>query len=296
MIHAKYKPTEWFDLRLAYTQTLARPDFRNIIPSWDRQLTNVDWNDPFLKTSLSTNYDVYASFYQNKLGLFTIGGFSKDIENLIYSAGRSTIIDTDQSAEYGLPPSTAGQTISRTINNPFPVKLYGFEVEWQTRFWYLNNFLNGFVFNINYTHTISEVKYPRTILDRELLTEPPWVNITNIDTFYVDRLIAQPNNILNASIGYDYKGFSTRVSMTYQDDIFSATNFWERHRSSSASNLRFDLSLKQKLPAKGWEVLLNVSNFNSSIEKDINIGTGFPKREQHYSYTVDLGIRYRLLN
>lgn len=294
MIHAKFKPVEWFDLRLAYTKTLARPDFRDIIPSWDRQLTNVDWNDPFLKTSVSTNFDAYASFYQNKLGLVTIGGFSKEIAELIYNAGRSTILNNDQATEYGLPTSTAGQTISRTINNPYPVKLYGLEVEWQTRFWYLDNFLNGFVFNINYTHTISEVKYPRTILDRELLTKAPWVIINNIDTFYVDRLIAQPNNILNASIGYDFKGLSTRFSMTYQDDIFSATNFWERHRSSSASLLRFDLSLKQKLPMKGWEVLFNLSNLNSSIERDINSGTGYPKREQHYAYTVDIGIRYRL--
>jgi TonB-dependent receptor len=290
MIHLKYKPVEWFDVRLAYTQTISRPNYNQIIPSWNRRLKDVAWNNPYLKPARSTNIDLYASIFSNEIGLFSVGGFYKKIEDLIFSPGASAIVDPDV---YGLPETSAGKTIYRMINNKYPVYVKGIEIEWQTHFWYLPGLLKGIVFNINYTHTESEVKYPRTIVETEYLNESPWVQITNIDTFFTDRLINQPNNILNVTIGYDYKGFSTRISMLYQDDIFRQDNFWRKLRSTSDELIRWDISIRQKLPIKGLEVLGNFNNVTASIERDINIGTNYPRREQHYGFMADIGIRYR---
>jgi hypothetical protein len=180
------------------------------------------------------------------------------------------------------------------INNKFPAFLRGIELEWQTHFWYLPGILKGLVFNINYTHTSSSVKYPRTIIKTKYLNKPPWVIVTNIDTFFTDRLINQPNNILNITLGFDYKGFSTRVSMLFQDDIFAKSNFWERHRGTSAQYTRWDIAVRQKLPIEGLELLGNFNNITATIERDVNVGTGYPIREQHYGSTIDVGIRYRL--
>ncbi|MEZ4907259.1 MAG: carboxypeptidase-like regulatory domain-containing protein [Saprospiraceae bacterium] len=77
MIHLKYKPLSWLDIRLAYTHTLARPDFSDIIPKWNIEDFAVEWNNPYLKPSLSHNYDVYLSIFQNKMGLLTLGVFTK---------------------------------------------------------------------------------------------------------------------------------------------------------------------------------------------------------------------------
>ncbi len=180
------------------------------------------------------------------------------------------------------------------INNKFPAELYGLELEWQTHFWYLPGVLKGLILNINYTHTFSEAKYPRTIIETQYLNEPPWVQTTNIDTFYTDRLLNQPNNILNVTIGFDYKGFSTRVSMLYQDDIFKQDNFWRRLRATSDQYIRWDISLRQKLPIEGLELLANFNNISASIERDINVGEKYPIREQHYGSTADIGLRYRI--
>ena len=84
----------------------------------------------------------------------------------------------------------------------------------------------GLVFNFNYTRTSSKVKYPRTIIDHEIIYEPfLQVTTSNLDTFYVDRLLDQPKDIINYSIGYDYLGFSGRLSMNYISNIFSGTDF-----------------------------------------------------------------------
>jgi len=291
MVHLKFKPIDWFDLRVAYTKTLARPNYNQIVPSWNRTITRIFWNNPNLRPSQSTNYDIYASIYNNEIGLLTVGGFYKEIRDLIFSAGVGAIINAE---EYGLPETTSGKTISKMVNNKFPVELYGLELEWQTHFWYLPGILKGLVLNVNYTHTNSEVKYPRTIIESELLNEAPWVLNTNIDTFYTDRLLAQPNNILNITIGFDYKDFSTRISMLYRDDIFKQDNFWRRHRETSDEYIRWDISVRQKLPIEGLEFLANFNNISASIERDINVGQGYPAKEQHYGTTADIGLRYRI--
>ncbi len=289
MIHLKYKPLDWFDLRLAYTQTLARPDYNKIVPKWNRTLTTVFWNNPYLKPSLATNYDIYASFYNNTIGLFTIGGFYKNIKNLIFYAGQAAIVNPD---EYGLPQTSAGKTISKVINNKYPADLYGMEIDWQTHFWYLPGILQGMVLNVNYTHTFSKVKYPRNIIQTKYLTHAPWIETTNIDTFYTGRLVFQPNNILNITLGMDYKGFSPRISMLYQADIFSLPNNISALRGTTDKYLRWDISVTQKLPINGLEIFGNFNNISSTIERDINTGTGFPRREQHYGMTADIGLRY----
>ncbi len=294
MIHLHIKPVDWFDIRMAYTKTLARPNYNKIIPFWERTLEIVHWNNPDLKPAHSTNVDFYTSFHSNKFGLLTVGGFYKKIEDLVYSTGLAAIVDA---TEYGLPADDAGKRILRFINNPYPVDLYGLEAEWQTRFWYLGEFFEGLIFNVNYTRTFSEVKYPQTKIKTSFIQEPPYILTENIDTFYTDRLILQPDDILNVTLGYDIKGFSIRGSLLYQNDIFAATNFWEKHRATSDKYIRFDLSMKQKIKIKGkdgLEAVLNWSNINAAIERDINEGTGFPVKEQHYGSVIDIGLRYRL--
>ena len=67
---------------------------------------------------------------------------------------------------------------------------------------------------------------------------------SNVDTTYTDRLLDQPDRIINLSIGYDYKGFSTMLS---KDDVFMSTNFWPELRETTDPYTRWDLSMKQDL-------------------------------------------------
>ena len=54
------------------------------------------------------------------------------------------------------------------------------------------------------------------------------------DTSYTTRLLNQPNDILNVALGYDYMGFSVRLSVLYQDNIFKRPDFWMQQRVNSA--------------------------------------------------------------
>ena len=290
---ARVKPFSWLNMRYAKTNTLTRPNYTDIIPLYeiDGPGSTIDYRNPDLEPGLSDNTDYNISFNQNYLGLFSVGYFEKSIEKLIYKSGRRYVPDP---SEFDLPEGTAKYYLKDyTSNNPYKVKLSGVEFDYQTRLWYLPGFLSGIVFNANYTVIQSEVKYPRTVLlfDIDWSVRPPLLTTTNIDTFYTDRLIDQPDEIMNFSLGYDYKGFSGRLSMLYKSNVFMRTDFWPELRQTTDGYRRWDLSLKQDLPYDGLSIFLNISNISESI--DVNrYRYGDLGLEQHYGRTIDLGFRY----
>jgi TonB-dependent receptor len=294
-----YKPKPWLSIRYAKTHTLTRPDYINIIPLMrvsTGSIRNVDWRNKFLKPGKSENTDISLSAHQDKLGLVTMSYFEKNIQSLIYSSGSRVIFEED-TLDYGMTNDLVNdQLINYTLNNPNAVFLKGWEFDYQTRFWYLPGILKGLVFNANYTRTSSKVKYPLTYIKSEFDWSVPGVVKSNIDTIYVDRLLDQPNKIINLSLGYDYKGFSGRLSMLYKDDVFMNTNFWPELREITDKYRRWDLSMKQKLPMNGLEIFLNVSNLTDAIDvnrfRGKNSSGNDLKSEQHYGKTIDVGFRY----
>jgi hypothetical protein len=111
------------------------------------------------------------------------------------------------------------------------------------------------------------------------------------DTFYTARMLNQPNDILNLVLGYDIGGFSARVSMLYQDNIFKNPDFWMQQRVYSAKYTRWDISVKQDLPWYGIQLFVNINNLTGAIERDLNQKTLYPANEEHYGMSADLGFR-----
>ena len=285
----KYQPINWLTLRYATTNTLTRPNYSDMIPLYNisGQNRTVVYRNPLLEPGISKNQDYVASFNNKYLGLLSFSYFTKHIKGLIFSSGQRVIEEPDQ---YGLPGFTEYYLINDyKTNNQYNTFLQGLEVDFQTRFWYLPSFLRGLVFNANYTTTRSMVKYPRTVIDIQVIFEPVFeVEMHNLDSLYVDRLLDQPNEIINYSLGYDYKGFSGRLSMNYISNIFSATNFWTELRQDTDAYRRYDISIKQKLFIEGLEIFINASNLTEAI--DVTRLRGFSLQDQNFddSYYDDM--------
>ena len=289
----RYKPVSWLNIRFASTNTLTRPNYTDILPLYyvSTGSQSIDYRNTGLEPGKSENLDFSIAFNQKHLGLFSIARFEKNISGLIYSSGRRYV---DDPIKYGLTDNLKSYMINDyKTNNPYAVKLRGWEFDYQTRFWYLPGPLSGLVLNANYTISESEVKYPRTEIHFEIDFGPPLVAETiNIDSFYVDRLIDQPNEIFNLSIGYDYKGFSVRLSVLSKSDIFMQTNFWKELRQTTDNYTRWDLSVKQKLPINGLEIFLNMNNITKAVDKNRYHTSNSLALEQHYGKTIDLGLKY----
>lgn len=291
-ISLRYKATSWCDLRLSYSSTLAYPDYQALIPKVNVGVSNqINYNNYDMVPSRSYNYDAYLSFYENTIGLFTIGGFYKQIDNLIYPW---TFIVSNTNALKYYPnrfitsPLRGNFQISTFVNDPFRVNDYGIELDWQTHFWYLPGPLSSLVLNVNYTHIFSKAEYPYQVgitLNRVQ---------TFIDTSFTDKLVYQPNDIINLSLGFDYSGFSARISMLTQSKIFTGPNFWPQLRPSTATYTRWDLSLKQELPWFNIQVYGDVNNINGAHDVSVLPIGNVPQSQQDYGLTADIGFRLHL--
>jgi TonB-dependent receptor len=290
-VSLKYKPLPWFDIRLSYTNTLAYPDYNAIVPRIDVGAGAIAWNNYALNPTRSANFDASVSFYDNSIGLFTVGGFWKQIRDLIYPW---TFSVSGANALQYFPPSLLNGSVPQAtypvntyVNDASLIRDYGMELDWETHFWYLPGVFSGLVLGVNYTHIFSKAEYPYQVVSSNGRT------VNYIDTSFSDRLLYQPNNIFNLSLGYDYMAFSARVSLLYDDNIFTGPNFWPQLRSYTAAYRRWDLSLKQGLPWFGVEVFGNLYNINSANDVSIIQKGSVPQSEQDYGMTGNLGLRVK---
>ena len=293
-VSLNYKPLSWLGIRLAYSNTLAYPDFNTITPRINVGLSNsISWNNFALIPGRSSNYDFAVSVYNDAIGLFTVDPFLKQISNLIYSW--SYWVTGTKALQYipaslpGTPPSPyQSYQISTYVNNPYVINDYGVELDWQTHFWYLPGVLSGVVFGANYTHIFSKAQYPYT------LTKISSRSVQYVDTSYTDRLIDQPDDIVNLTLGFDYRSFSARVAYLYESNVFSGANFWPQLRSYSPIYRRWDFAAKQTLPWYGLELYLDLNNLNGANNVSVIRAAQVPISEQDYGMTADIGIRWKL--
>ena len=302
MVHLQIKPTSWINLRLAYTHSISRPDFRQFAPITYFDFIGNYANAPNkdLETSKSINYDASLSVYRNKLGFFTASVFYKEIEDLIwginfYDVPDQQILPDLEIAEAGGKPIK----INTVINNPNKATLKGYELDWQTNFWYLPSVFKGLVLNVNYTHIKSETEIPSFTLEEVPIVpaprRPPFSTFALRDTTYSRTLRDQPSDILNLTLGYDIKGFSARVSLFYQVGTTLGTGsiLGTYDDTFKDDYYRVDVSLKQQLP-KNFQIYANLNNLNGAGDKSYQSPTyKYPTNQQFYGFTMDLGVRYK---
>ena len=202
MVHLRYKPFPWLQFHFAYTNTLYYPDYGTITPRYFIGPGYVDYNNVNLKPPTSENFDLIVSIYSNEVGLLSFDGFTKKIKDLIFPT------NTYVTNFHNYPDLPQGRTqlyeFNTYINNPLAINVRGIEAEWQTNLWYLPSPLSGLVLSVNYTHIFSSADYPRSVVNT-VYNEDGSFTQTIIDTFYTSRMLLQPNDIANLSIGYDFK-------------------------------------------------------------------------------------------
>jgi TonB-dependent receptor len=287
MVHARYRPLEWLQFHFAYTNTLNYPDYSSLTPRYLISTGYIDYNNHSLKPATSENLDLVVSFMSNEIGLLSVNGFKKTIKDLVFF----THTYTSDLSKFPELPQGGSQiyTFNTYINNPNPVDLWGIETEWQTHFWYLPKPFDGLVMNLNYTHIFSEAKYPKS--EKQVTYDDEGNAVIAVsDTFYTTRMLNQPNDVVNLALGYDLGGFSLRVSLLYQDNIFKNPDFFFQQRTYSAKFTRWDLSVKQNLPWFGMQVYFNVNNLNGEDDIDLNAKNLYPAYEQRYGTSMDLGL------
>ncbi|MCG3119661.1 MAG: Vitamin B12 transporter BtuB [bacterium] len=318
MVHLRVQPADWLKVRLARTETLTRPDYIQYAPitSINSYQSYIRAANAELRPAQSTNYDASISVYQSHLGLFTVSGFYKDIKDLIFQTSlnlRPEVIAQyatflpglnipDGSAKYRNADGTVANWLGSApqadtyINSPFMATYKGFELDLQTHFWFLPSILRGLVLNINYTRIISEtdIRLYNTERVRIGTTIPPRYRYDVVINSRSARMPDQPAHIANVTLGYDLKGFSTRLSYLYQTDKVAFISREPALDNFSGAYSRWDLTVQQKVGGTGLQLFANLSNLNGRPDKSFR-GDQLvdPTYIEYYGFTMDLGARYK---
>jgi TonB-dependent receptor len=304
MINLILSPTDWLRVILARTQTISRPAYMQYAPityiTSDQSYISAANSD--LKTAQATNYDASLSVYNNTIGLFSLEGFYKKIDDLIFWSTFKLSPGVTIPPGLNIPPSWykgAAPQVGTYFNNPNPATYYGYSVEWQTTFWYLPSFLRGLVFDINYTHIYSGMDLQYDSLISKTAGFPPRITYSLVQASVHTRMPGQPANILNLTLGYDLKGFSVRVSYLYQDNKLSSIGYAGLYPSTVLSSYtgaykRWDITAKQKV-TNMISIFADFTNLNNEPDRTF-VGSDLTKPSyiEYYGFAMDLGLRFSL--
>lgn len=314
-INAKYQFGKSIALRGAVYKSVIRPGFIKLSPKTVINPNNTSFSsgNPFLEPATAWNYDILFEVYNSKFGLLTINPFYKQIDNSIVNLGRYFPLRNDRivAAPEGFVELLPGtdfypvedlQDVSQTnipINNPEKEEYYGVEFSYQTNFHRLSNkVLKGIVLDVNLTLSRSERLSP-SFQDVVIgIDSTGFIPKDIIGYEYSTRAggANQPGFVINAILGWDYKGFSSRISYRFQDKIFSGLDA-ELSFADDYTDIfqTLDVSFKQRI-FKGLDIYLNATNLTGHIDKRYRLypaGERFPINEQNYGSRVQLGARYR---
>ena len=301
MIHMRISPKKWFYTHLAYTQTLNRPGLHLISPnSW----TNTGYQ-PFAYTARSPglqveeweNFDAQFTFHNQRLGLLSISGFYKTVNNKIWSRSYNRIKGDPIIDPF---PDASIVRVTMPENHPNEITLKGFEVDLQTSFGYLSNFFKHFTVSANYTFTDSKTFYPISKIE-DIIKENPNGGRPIVETIRIDSLIAgpmssAPKHIMNASLGFNRKGTNIWMSYQYTGGILRSTHPQFQEMDVLKNKFyRWDLQISQKLfgKFKGFQLIGNFANLNNITESQYYRALpNRPTSQENYGWTVDLGVRF----
>ena len=266
-VHLKVKPYEWLDLRFAATKSISRPDFAMRLPqlyinNQDQAITS---GNPNLESAVSWNYDASISLYASKYGLLTVSGYRKNIDNVFYWLNNIKIMSSDQARELNLPVDKYGPFNQYEADIPVNTngtKVWGFEIDLQTHLSFLPGALQNIVVSANLSKIWSKTKYPRFRIETTS-TFPPRSFVSYYQT--EAELSGQTDYTANIVVGYDYMGFSGRISGYFQGKYLASISNLESQDVYQKPFSRWDIALKQMV-LENVSVFLNINNFTNVIE------------------------------
>ena len=295
-IQLRIKPGKAVYAHFSYTQTLGRPDFNTISPNTfyntGFQPYTYITNAPDIKVEKWTNYEAQLSVHTGKIGLVSLGGFYKTVEDKIWYRSYKRIKGDPIIEPF---PDASLVNVSLPENHKYSIYLKGVEVDLQTSFWYLPKPFKFFTLYANYTYTNSQTQYPWTKIVNVVPPGGGRPVPQRIDSTITGPMLNQPKDIFNASLGFNNKGLNIWLSYQYNGKIFTSKNYTlpEIDDLKEYYN-RWDLQISQKLPGKlkGFEVLAKIANLTNFTETTRKRGDPRPTYMEKYGWTADLGIRY----
>lgn len=306
------RPTDFLTVRLAAYRALARPDFSDRLANTVARRAgfffpgnSIVIGNPNLRTATAWNYEAGVSLFGSRLGLFTVSGFYKRIDDYFQLVNglryQGSAIFDSLGVEYESPFGESAQFFLRApYNLDEATTVYGVEVEHQTNFSYLPGALSGLVLGYNFSVVRSSTYIPRVRVETTYIERPapfpPTPQVEFVPYEQEQKLQRQPDFFANVSLGYDYRAFSARLSVFHQDAYTTSftANTEIGNDGLRGGYTRVDLAFKQAIGER-VRLLLNVNNLTGVEERGLSYNSALNRtlvnQSEIYGTTVDFGFR-----
>lgn len=262
-LHLKYDLDPNSIFRFAWTNTIARPNYYDLVPYafFSPEDEELERGNPNLTPTTAMNFDLMAERYYDNVGLISFGGFYKDIDNFVYTITTQGFSD---------PQFGSGLQFSRPENGG-TASVYGFETSFQRQIW------KNFGIYLNYTFTKSTTT---GIEGRE-----------NDDL----QLPGTAQNMFNASLSYENKKFVARVSLNFASDYLDelgGESFEDRYYDKQTFldvNASYAFSPKLRVFFEG----------NNLTNQPLRYYQGIRSRTmqmEYYNARLNFGLKFDLFN
>ncbi len=250
------------NVRAAFSQTVSRPEFRELAPFgfYDFTTVSVVYGNPALRRALISNYDLRLEMFPRTGEILSASVFYKDFTDAI---------------EEVIVPTTE---LTRSFGNADKAKNYGFELEVRKSLDFVNRALANFSATANYTWIKSSVDIAGSSTaigrsGRRLQGQSPYT--INLGLLYTDLSFGTSVSVL-------YNRFGERIAQVgslYDDDIF------ELPRDL------IDLTISQSL-AHRYEIKVSAKDILGQEQVFEEGGMKVRGNKRGSTYTVGLSMRF----
>ena len=261
---ARYRPISDFNLKAAYTQSLARPRYFDLVPfqiiEHDGGDDKIERGNPDLVATVSNNFDVMGEYFLPNIGVLSGGVFYKRISDIIIDQ----VTEDDEWDE-----------IEQRINGG-DASLLGFEVAYQQQLTFLPGVFKQMSAYLNYTYNQSE------IANFEVEGREGEEGLSMPGT---------PEHTMNASLMYDNELLSVSVSYNMASsfiDEFGDNARLDRYYDQVAY---LDFNLDWRL----YQGLTFSASVNNILNQPLRYYQGdedYTMQAEYYGPTFSCGLKY----
>lgn len=262
-LHLRYAVNSDLIVRAAWTNTLARPNYYDLVPySFIEDEEDIFLGNPNLNPSTSMNFDLMSEYYFQSVGLLSLGVFHKEIDDFVYTSSSQN----ELGGNTFVPQNTGKGGIT------------GIEVSAQRQLDFLPGIWKGIGLYVNYTYNYSDV-----------------AGIANEDGEVRDGLDlpGTADHLFNASISFETEKFVLRVSTNYSSDYIDEIGddeFYDRYYDE-----QFFLDINASYAVtNNWRAFAEANNLTNQPLRYYQGVESRTMQVEYYGPKFNLGVKFDL--
>lgn len=289
-VQLKYSLNQKTNVRAALTYTYSRPNFDDVLPY--RKVDedgDLEKGNPNLDYPVSMNLDLLAERYFSKSGILSGGIFYKNIDDIVFNFVRRAH-EGQNFNRYGLIE------ITMPVNG-IEAKVYGAEMQVQTRLTGLPGFLSNFGVYGTYTFTESNARinkrFPQNEQDVIYFFDDFRSDFFTKDTLTeIIPLPGQAKHTANFALYYEGSKSYIKVSANYHSE------FLDELGNDSGLDVYYDRSLHIDFTAH-YQLTKHINIFADGINLTnaplrYYLGTrDYFKQQEYYSWSARVGFKLK---